>query len=79
MADEEQTKSVDFSRIKNRIRRSEVYWKEKIRKAKEKREKRKKRKREDDALGDEVERLKTCFVCSVSTRANLKYRKYRPY
>jgi len=54
MADEGERKNVDFSRIKNKIQRSEVYWKEKIRKAKEKRERRKKRKREEDALGDEV-------------------------
>jgi hypothetical protein len=54
MADESDRKPVDFSRIKNKIQRSEVYWQEKIRKAKEKRERRKKRKREDDALGDEV-------------------------
>jgi len=57
MADEEQSKSVDFSRFKNKIRRSEVYWKEKVRKAKEKRERRKKRKREEDALGDEVKNI----------------------
>ncbi|XP_031553915.1 ribosome production factor 1-like [Actinia tenebrosa] len=54
MADERERKPVDFSRMKNKIQRSEVYWKEKIRKAKEKRERRKKRKREDDALGDEA-------------------------
>ena len=53
MADAEK-KSVDFSRIKNKQRRSQVYHKEKERKSKEKRERRKKRKREESAVDGEV-------------------------
>lgn len=53
MADVE-AKSVEFSQIKNRIRRSALYRKEKLRKAKEKRERKRKRKREESQGQDEV-------------------------
>lgn len=47
-------RSVDLSRVKNKERRMQLYKKEKHEKNKEKRERKKKRKREEDELGEEV-------------------------
>ena len=49
-----QEKNVDFSEIKNKIRRSDLYRKEKLRKSKEKRERKRKRKKEESQDQDEV-------------------------
>ena len=46
MADK-QAKRVEFSEIKNKLRRSSLYQKDKLRKAKEKKERKRKRKREE--------------------------------
>ncbi|XP_073259443.1 ribosome production factor 1-like [Porites lutea] len=46
MADK-QAKRVEFSEIKNKLRRSSLYQKDKVRKAKEKKERKRKRKREE--------------------------------
>ena len=55
MADrKEGKKPVNFSLIKNKVRRSKVYHQEKARKSKEKIERRKKRKREESSLDGEV-------------------------
>ena len=47
-------RSVQFSEIKNKLRRSSLYQKEKLRKTKEKRERKRKRKREETQEQDEV-------------------------
>ncbi len=47
-------RSVDLSRVKNKVKRSILYKQEKHNKNKEKRERKKKRKREEEELGDEV-------------------------
>ena len=49
-------KGIDFSQIKNKQRRSTLYQKEKLRKAKEKRERKRKRKREESQEEGEVSR-----------------------
>ena len=46
MADK-QANRVEFSEIKNKLRRSSLYQKDKLRKAKEKKERKRKRKREE--------------------------------
>ena len=46
MADK-QANRVEFSEIKNKLRRSSLYQKDKLRKAKEEKERKKKRKREE--------------------------------
>ena len=58
MADqsEEHRRSIDLSRVKNKVRRSALFKQEKHLKNKDKREKKKKRKREEEELGDEVRR-----------------------
>ena len=48
---------VDLSRIKNKIKRRNVFQSEKLRRSKEKRERRKKRKREEEGLGGQVSAL----------------------
>ena len=50
----EKKRSIDLSRVRNKVRRSSLYKQEKHNKNKEKRERKKKRKREEEALGDEV-------------------------
>lgn len=47
-------KEIVFSEIKNKLRRSTLYQKEKLRKAKEKRERKRKRKREESQEEGEV-------------------------
>jgi hypothetical protein len=47
-------RSVDLSRVKNKVKRSMLYKQEKHSKNKEKRDRKKKRKREEEELGDEV-------------------------
>ena len=65
MADrKEGKKPVNFSLIKNKVRRSKVYHQEKARKSKEKIERRKKRKREESSLDGEVNGF-TSGVCLV--------------
>ena len=49
-------KEIAFSEIKNKLRRSTLYQKEKLRKAKEKRERKRKRKREESQEEGEVSR-----------------------
>ena len=46
-----------LSRIRNKIKRRDVFQKEKLRKNKEKKERRRKRKRDEDVLGNEVGEL----------------------
>ena len=50
----DKVRSVDLSRVKNKIKRSTLYKQEKHNKNKEKRDRKKKRKREEEELGDEV-------------------------
>ena len=49
-----EAKNVEFSQVKNKIRRSALYQKEKLRKGKEKRERKRKRKQEESQEKDEV-------------------------
>ena len=49
-----EVKDVEFSQIKNKVRRSALYQKEKLRKAKEKRDRKRKRKQEEFREQDEV-------------------------
>ena len=51
---DDKKRSVDLSRVKNKLKRSLLYKQEKHDKNKEKREKKKKRKRVEEELGDEV-------------------------
>ena len=50
----DKVRSVDLSRVKNKVRRSILYKQEKHNKNKEKRDRKKKRKREEEELGDEA-------------------------
>lgn len=54
---ERERKEIVFSEIKNKQRRSTLYQKEKLRKAKEKRERKRKRKREESQEEGEVSSL----------------------
>ena len=57
-------KEIVFSEIKNKLRRSTLYQKEKLRKAKEKRERKRKRKREESQEEGEVSRKRCDFnIC----------------
>lgn len=47
-------RSVDLSRVKNKLKRSLLYKQDKHNKNIEKRERKKKRKREEEELGDQV-------------------------
>lgn len=49
-----EAKNAEFSQVKNKIRRSALYQKEKLRKGKEKRERKRKRKQEESQEKDEV-------------------------
>ena len=55
-----ESKEIVFSEIKNKFRRSTLYQKEKLRKAKEKRERKRKRKREESQEEGEVSRRGFC-------------------
>lgn len=55
-----ESKETVFSEIKNKFRRSTLYQKEKLRKAKEKRERKRKRKREESQEEGEVSRRGFC-------------------
>ena len=54
----DKVRSVDLSRVKNKVKRSILYKQEKHNKNKEKRDRKKKRKREEEELGDEVYSIK---------------------
>ena len=57
-------KEIAFSEIKNKLRRSTLYQKEKLRKAKEKRERKRKRKREESQEEGEVSHeVSDFFTC----------------
>ena len=56
-------KEIVFSEIKNKLRRSTLYQKEKLRKAKEKRERKRKRKREESQEEGEVSCKLSDFNC----------------
>ena len=67
---DESKRSVDLSRIKNKIKRSVLYKQEKNEKNIEKREKKNKRKREEEELGDDVRYCHMCISVSCQSESD---------
>ena len=67
-------KEIVFSEIKNKLRRSTLYQKEKLRKAKEKRERKRKRKREESQEEGEVSCKRSDFNCMRVNKLCYTYR-----